>query len=97
MLFVPAPPPAGAPIHQRPGLTATFGRLWPYLWPEGRPDLQRRSGRAEPDDEDLEVRDVDDDAETAEIPAGVAASASSGGEARGRRGIGALRRNRARR
>jgi len=42
MLFVPAPPPAGAPVHQRPGLTATFGRLWPYLWPEGRPDLQRR-------------------------------------------------------
>ena len=42
MLFVPAPPPAGAPIHQRPGLTATFGRLWPYLWPNGRPDLQRR-------------------------------------------------------
>src|SRR4051794_16091588 len=42
MLFVPAPPPAGAPVHKRPGLTATFGRLWPYLWPEGRPDLQRR-------------------------------------------------------
>src|SRR3954469_9945507 len=42
MLFVPAPPPAGAPIHQRPGLTAMFGRLWPYLWPNGRPDLQRR-------------------------------------------------------
>jgi ATP-binding cassette, subfamily B, heavy metal transporter len=27
---------------ERPGLVATFGRLWPYLWPHGRLDLQRR-------------------------------------------------------
>nr|WP_238312759.1 ABC transporter ATP-binding protein/permease [Methylobacterium crusticola] len=26
----------------RPGLVATYRRLWPYLWPHGRPDLQRR-------------------------------------------------------
>jgi ABC-type transport system involved in Fe-S cluster assembly fused permease/ATPase subunit len=42
MLFVPAPPPAGAPAVERPGLMATFQRLWPYLWPQGRPDLQQR-------------------------------------------------------
>src|SRR5215204_5947990 len=42
MLFVPAPPQAGAPARERAGLMATFQRLWPYLWPEGRPDLQRR-------------------------------------------------------
>ncbi len=27
---------------KRPGLFATFQKLWPYLWPQGRPDLQRR-------------------------------------------------------
>jgi ATP-binding cassette subfamily B protein len=27
---------------KRPGLVATLHRLWPYLWPQGRPDLQRR-------------------------------------------------------
>ena len=27
---------------ERPGLVATYRRLWPYLWPHGRPDLQRR-------------------------------------------------------
>ncbi|SFH02503.1 ATP-binding cassette, subfamily B [Methylobacterium gossipiicola] len=26
----------------RPGLVATYRRLWPYLWPQRRPDLQRR-------------------------------------------------------
>src|SRR5215210_6081959 len=42
MLFVPAPPPAGAPAPEGSGLLTTFQRLWPYLWPQGRPDLQRR-------------------------------------------------------
>ena len=36
----PASPGASAP--ERPGLVATYRRLWPYLWPHGRPDLQRR-------------------------------------------------------
>jgi ABC-type multidrug transport system fused ATPase/permease subunit len=27
---------------ERPGLIATYRRLWPHLWPHGRPDLQRR-------------------------------------------------------
>ena len=27
---------------ERPGLVGTYQRLWPYLWPHGRPDLQRR-------------------------------------------------------
>ncbi len=27
---------------ERPGLLATYRRLWPYLWPHGRADLQRR-------------------------------------------------------
>ncbi|WP_205821007.1 ABCB family ABC transporter ATP-binding protein/permease [Methylobacterium nonmethylotrophicum] len=27
---------------ERPGLVETYRRLWPYLWPHGRPDLQRR-------------------------------------------------------
>ncbi|GEP02975.1 ABCB family ABC transporter ATP-binding protein/permease [Methylobacterium oxalidis] len=35
-----APGPAAPP--ERPGLVATYRRLWPYLWPHGRPDLQRR-------------------------------------------------------
>ncbi|RZK84775.1 MAG: ABC transporter ATP-binding protein/permease, partial [Methylobacterium sp.] len=33
--------PEPAP-EARPGLVATYRRLWPYLWPFGRPDLQRR-------------------------------------------------------
>ncbi|WP_298961002.1 ABC transporter ATP-binding protein/permease [uncultured Methylobacterium sp.] len=32
---------AGAPAG-RPGLIETYRRLWPYLWPGTRPDLQRR-------------------------------------------------------
>ncbi|SFD58425.1 ABC transporter ATP-binding protein/permease [Methylobacterium sp. 13MFTsu3.1M2] len=36
-------PAAGTPIPaERPGLIATYRRLWPHLWPHGRPDLQRR-------------------------------------------------------
>ncbi|GJD46427.1 ATM1-type heavy metal exporter [Methylobacterium cerastii] len=35
------PTPEPAP-EARPGLVATYRRLWPYLWPYGRPDLQRR-------------------------------------------------------
>jgi ATP-binding cassette, subfamily B, heavy metal transporter len=41
MLLVPPIPPA-EPVRRRPGLLATFQRLSPYLWPHGRPDLQRR-------------------------------------------------------
>jgi ATP-binding cassette, subfamily B, heavy metal transporter len=41
MLLVPSPPPA-PPAPRRSGLFATFQRLSPYLWPHGRPDLQRR-------------------------------------------------------
>jgi ATP-binding cassette subfamily B protein len=41
-----SPEPVGASRHEaedaRPGLVATFRKLWPYLWPHGRPDLQRR-------------------------------------------------------
>ena len=33
----------GAPTPlERPGLLTTYRRLWPYLWPHGRADLQRR-------------------------------------------------------
>src|SRR3954452_15898751 len=42
MLFLPAPPVEDARIRERSGLTTTFRRLWPYLWPHGRTDLQRR-------------------------------------------------------
>ena len=35
-------PPAGPANAERPGLIATYRRLWPHLWPYGRPDLQRR-------------------------------------------------------
>ncbi|NEU10731.1 ABC transporter ATP-binding protein/permease [Methylobacterium sp. BTF04] len=39
----PAPGVSGGPVPPtRPGLVATYRRLWPYLWPYGRPDLQRR-------------------------------------------------------
>ncbi|WP_027171888.1 ABC transporter ATP-binding protein/permease [Methylobacterium sp. 10] len=32
----------GTTPSERPGLFATYRRLWPYLWPHTRPDLQRR-------------------------------------------------------
>ncbi len=35
--------PAGTTPTARPGLLATYRRLWPHLWPHGRPDLQRRA------------------------------------------------------
>jgi ATP-binding cassette subfamily B protein len=41
MLLVPSTSPA-PPAPRRSGLFATFQRLSPYLWPHGRPDLQRR-------------------------------------------------------
>jgi len=34
--------PADAAVPERPGLVATLQKLWPYLWPQGRADLQRR-------------------------------------------------------
>ncbi len=37
-----ANPPAAAAPAERPGLLATYRRLWPHLWPHGRPDLQQR-------------------------------------------------------
>ena len=37
-----APPSAIEAPQPRPGLVATLLRLWPYLWPTGRPELQRR-------------------------------------------------------
>ena len=37
-----APPkPVEAPLL-RPGLVVTLFKLWPYLWPKARPDLQHR-------------------------------------------------------
>ncbi|HEX8663746.1 MAG TPA: ABC transporter ATP-binding protein/permease [Beijerinckiaceae bacterium] len=42
MPTVPPSPPADAVRPERPGLIATFRKLWPYLWPHGRADLQRR-------------------------------------------------------
>jgi ATP-binding cassette, subfamily B, heavy metal transporter len=42
-MLSPTPaPPANAAAPERPGLIATFRKLWPYLWPHGRADLQRR-------------------------------------------------------
>ncbi|HEX8417930.1 MAG TPA: ABC transporter ATP-binding protein/permease [Methylobacterium sp.] len=41
----PQPAPAasdGEAARERPGLVSTYRSLWPYLWPYGRPDLQRR-------------------------------------------------------
>jgi len=42
----PMPPNSAAPsagsLPTRPGLIATIHKLWPYLWPKGRADLQRR-------------------------------------------------------
>jgi len=37
-----AVPPTGAAQPKPSGLTATWKKLWPYIWPHGRPDLQRR-------------------------------------------------------
>ncbi len=34
--------PAPAVKPPSPGMRRTLARLWPYLWPSGRPDLQRR-------------------------------------------------------
>ncbi|GJD67501.1 ABCB family ABC transporter ATP-binding protein/permease [Methylobacterium gnaphalii] len=43
MTVSPAPVAENAPATpQRPGLLAIYRRLWPHLWPTGRPDLQRR-------------------------------------------------------
>jgi ATP-binding cassette subfamily B protein len=41
MQFAPATS-ATAAQPKRPGLIATIHKLWPYLWPHGRADLQRR-------------------------------------------------------
>lgn len=35
-------PTTSAAARQPNGLAATWTKLWPYLWPQGRPDLQRR-------------------------------------------------------
>ncbi|HZH50305.1 MAG TPA: ABC transporter ATP-binding protein/permease [Microvirga sp.] len=35
-------PAASPPASRASGLVATLKKLWPYLWPHGRPDLQRR-------------------------------------------------------
>ncbi|MBB3018500.1 ATP-binding cassette subfamily B protein [Microvirga lupini] len=37
-----AVPTTGAARPQPSGLTSTWKKLWPYIWPHGRPDLQRR-------------------------------------------------------
>ena len=37
-----AGPSASSPRPKPPGLAATITKLWPYLWPQGRADLQRR-------------------------------------------------------
>jgi ATP-binding cassette subfamily B protein len=37
-----AAPSAGVSAPKDRGLAATIRKLWPYLWPHGRPDLQRR-------------------------------------------------------
>ncbi len=37
-----AVPAASAAAPKPNGLAATWTKLWPYLWPHGRPDLQRR-------------------------------------------------------
>jgi ATP-binding cassette subfamily B protein len=37
-----APLPADAAAAARPGFVGTFAKLWPYLWPKGRSDLQQR-------------------------------------------------------
>ncbi|WP_243367710.1 ABCB family ABC transporter ATP-binding protein/permease [Microvirga solisilvae] len=35
-------PATSATLRKQSGLAATWTKLWPYLWPQGRPDLQRR-------------------------------------------------------
>ncbi|WP_414471628.1 ABCB family ABC transporter ATP-binding protein/permease [Microvirga sp. M2] len=35
-------PSTSAAARNPNGLAATWTKLWPYLWPQGRPDLQRR-------------------------------------------------------
>src|SRR6478736_10056784 len=37
-----AVPTTGAAAPKPNGLAATWTKLWPYLWPHGRPDLQKR-------------------------------------------------------
>src|SRR5690349_12268947 len=37
-----AVPTTSAAAPKPNGLAATWTKLWPYLWPQGRPDLQRR-------------------------------------------------------
>jgi ATP-binding cassette subfamily B protein len=37
-----AVPSTSAAAPKSSGLAATWKKLWPYLWPHGRPDLQRR-------------------------------------------------------
>src|SRR5215203_6750829 len=37
-----AVPATSAAAPKPNGLAATWKKLWPYLWPQGRPDLQRR-------------------------------------------------------
>ena len=37
-----APPDGPTAPAARPGLVPTLLKLWPYLWPTGRPELQRR-------------------------------------------------------
>ena len=37
-----APPAEADAAAARPGFLGTFHKLWPYLWPHGRPDLQQR-------------------------------------------------------
>ena len=42
MTIDPVPPKGTEAPDSRPGLVATYRRLWPHLWPHGRPDLQAR-------------------------------------------------------
>lgn len=42
MTPAPAAAMAASAPEKRPGLVGTFRRLYPYLWPHGRPDLQHR-------------------------------------------------------
>jgi hypothetical protein len=37
-----APVPPVAPPRRQKGAIATLRDLWPYMWPQGRPDLKRR-------------------------------------------------------
>ncbi|PVE25623.1 metal ABC transporter permease [Microvirga sp. KLBC 81] len=42
MLPTTSVPSTSAAVRKASGLAATWTKLWPYLWPQGRPDLQRR-------------------------------------------------------